>query len=183
MGEQAAALGGILLYYFCIFPLQVIAIVTDSLTDLDIFKDLQEACAIRDVPVYVLLDQSCSPAFLKMCRNIGVCLDDLQVCGWFSGAGCGRVCTITARSGIKRKYVLVRFDYSWVGSAVFSRLPPSLLSAANEGANNNRYKFLHEIRREDYREGAREVYADRWDQSCYGLLQVTDWPRPAPPFP
>uniref|UniRef100_H3CPD6 Family with sequence similarity 83 member D n=1 Tax=Tetraodon nigroviridis TaxID=99883 RepID=H3CPD6_TETNG len=67
-----------LLYYSCIFPLQVIAIVTDSLTDLDILKDLQEACTSRSVPVYVLLDQSSSAAFLKMCRNIGVCLDDLQ---------------------------------------------------------------------------------------------------------
>ncbi|MEQ2306468.1 Protein fam83d [Ameca splendens] len=56
---------------------EVIAIVTDSLTDLDIFKDLQEACSHRRVPVYILLDQSCAPAFLKMCRNIGVRLDDL----------------------------------------------------------------------------------------------------------
>ncbi|XP_054641826.1 protein FAM83D [Dunckerocampus dactyliophorus] len=57
---------------------EVIAIVTDSLTDLDIFKDLQEACSARKVPVYVLLDRSSCPSFLKMCRNIGVCLDDLQ---------------------------------------------------------------------------------------------------------
>lgn len=57
---------------------EVIAIVTDSLTDLDIFKDLQEACSLRKVPVYILLDQSCAPAFLNMCRNVGVCLDDLR---------------------------------------------------------------------------------------------------------
>ncbi|KAM4588050.1 protein FAM83D [Odontesthes bonariensis] len=57
---------------------EVIAIVTDSLTDLDIFKDLQEACSHRRVPVYILLDQSCAPAFLKMCRNVGVRLDDLR---------------------------------------------------------------------------------------------------------
>ncbi|XP_008291681.1 protein FAM83D [Stegastes partitus] len=57
---------------------EVIAIVTDSLTDLDIFKDLQEACSHRRVPVYILLDQSCAPAFLKMCRNANVRLDDLQ---------------------------------------------------------------------------------------------------------
>ncbi|XP_022601136.1 protein FAM83D [Seriola dumerili] len=57
---------------------EVIAIVTDSLTDLDIFKDLQEACSRRRVPVYILLDQSCAPAFLKMCRNVNVCLDDLR---------------------------------------------------------------------------------------------------------
>ncbi|KAA8593473.1 protein FAM83D [Etheostoma spectabile] len=57
---------------------EVIAIVTDSLTDLDILKDLQEACSHRKVPVYILLDQSCAPAFLKMCRNGGVFLEDLQ---------------------------------------------------------------------------------------------------------
>ncbi|CAI5688794.1 protein FAM83D [Oreochromis niloticus] len=57
---------------------EVIAIVTDSLTDLDIFKDLQEACSQRRVPVYILLDQSCAPAFLKMCKNVNVRLDDLR---------------------------------------------------------------------------------------------------------
>ncbi|CDQ77709.1 unnamed protein product [Oncorhynchus mykiss] len=57
---------------------EVIAIVTDSLTDLDIFKDLQEACTQRRVPVYILLDWSCVPAFLKMCNNINVRLDDLK---------------------------------------------------------------------------------------------------------
>ncbi|GLD62197.1 protein FAM83D [Lates japonicus] len=57
---------------------EVIAIVTDSLTDLDIFKDLQEACSQRRVPIYILLDQSCAPAFLKMCKNVGIRLDDLR---------------------------------------------------------------------------------------------------------
>uniref|UniRef100_A0A8C7XSW4 Family with sequence similarity 83 member D n=1 Tax=Oryzias sinensis TaxID=183150 RepID=A0A8C7XSW4_9TELE len=58
---------------------EVIAVVTDALTDLDIFKDLQEACTARRVPVYILLDQSCTPAFLKMCRNLGIRLDDLHL--------------------------------------------------------------------------------------------------------
>ncbi|XP_047440022.1 protein FAM83D [Mugil cephalus] len=57
---------------------EVIAIVTDSLTDLDIFKDLRDACSQRRVPVYILLDQSCAPAFLSMCRSVGVRLNDLQ---------------------------------------------------------------------------------------------------------
>ncbi|XP_071773567.2 protein FAM83D [Centroberyx gerrardi] len=57
---------------------EVIAIVTDSLTDLDIFRDLQEACTQRKVPVYILLDQSCAPAFLKMCSSVNVRLDDLR---------------------------------------------------------------------------------------------------------
>lgn len=67
--------------------------MTDSLTDLDVFKDLQEACSQRKVPVYVLLDQACAPAFLKMCRNVGVRLDDLQVCGWRGEAEFGPVGT------------------------------------------------------------------------------------------
>ncbi|XP_072308059.1 protein FAM83D [Eucyclogobius newberryi] len=57
---------------------EVIAIVTDALTDLDIFKDLKEACCNRKVPVYLLLDQPSAPAFLKMCRNVGVSLEDLR---------------------------------------------------------------------------------------------------------
>ncbi|ROI16138.1 Protein FAM83D [Anabarilius grahami] len=56
---------------------EVIAIVTDSLTDLDIFHDLQEACTRRRVPVYILLDQSSVPSFLQMCKNLHVHLDEL----------------------------------------------------------------------------------------------------------
>lgn len=84
----------------------MIAIVTDSLTDLDIFKDLQEACTLRHVPVYILLDQSSVTAFLQMCRNVGAHLDQLQVCGQFVAAGRGSVrtnttTTTTSSCGIK----------------------------------------------------------------------------------
>ncbi|XP_029469620.1 protein FAM83D [Rhinatrema bivittatum] len=54
---------------------EVIAVVMDSFTDIDIFKDLQEACRKRHVPVYILLDQSVLPQFLKMCQNLGVSLE------------------------------------------------------------------------------------------------------------
>ncbi|KAL4655318.1 protein FAM83D-like [Arapaima gigas] len=57
---------------------EVIAVVTDSLTDLDIFADLQEACSQRRVPVYILLDQSCVSSFLQMCSSLSLCLDHLQ---------------------------------------------------------------------------------------------------------
>ncbi|KAL4630632.1 protein FAM83D-like [Arapaima gigas] len=57
---------------------EVIAVVTDSLTDLDIFRDLQEACTRRQVPVYLLLDQLCVPSFLQMCSNLNVRLEQLQ---------------------------------------------------------------------------------------------------------
>ncbi|KAL2091315.1 hypothetical protein ACEWY4_013578 [Coilia grayii] len=57
---------------------EAIAIVTDSFTDVDIFRDLQEACTQRRVPVYILLDREAVPAFLQMCSNLSVRLADLQ---------------------------------------------------------------------------------------------------------
>ncbi|CAM5099132.1 unnamed protein product [Natator depressus] len=51
---------------------EVIAVVMDTFTDIDIFKDLQEACSKRKVSVYILLDRASFPHFLKMCRNLGV---------------------------------------------------------------------------------------------------------------
>ncbi|NWR54258.1 FA83D protein, partial [Bucorvus abyssinicus] len=52
---------------------QVIALVMDSFTDIDIFGDLQDAYNNRRVPVYILLDQDFLPLFLDMCKNLGVC--------------------------------------------------------------------------------------------------------------
>ncbi|KFO92432.1 Protein FAM83D, partial [Buceros rhinoceros silvestris] len=52
---------------------QVIALVMDSFTDIDIFSDLQDAYNNRRVPVYILLDQDFLPLFLDMCKNLGVC--------------------------------------------------------------------------------------------------------------
>ncbi|XP_062402027.1 protein FAM83D-like [Sardina pilchardus] len=57
---------------------EVIAIVTDTLTDVDIFRDLQEACTRRRVPVYILLDLEAVPSFLQMCSNLKVRLSELQ---------------------------------------------------------------------------------------------------------
>ncbi|NXR05627.1 F83DB protein, partial [Semnornis frantzii] len=52
---------------------QVIALVMDSFTDIDIFGDLRDAYSNRKVPVYILLDQEFLPYFLEMCKNLGVC--------------------------------------------------------------------------------------------------------------
>ncbi|NXM82717.1 F83DB protein, partial [Oenanthe oenanthe] len=52
---------------------QVIALVMDSFTDIEIFSDLQDAYSNRQVPVYILLDQDFVPHFLEMCNNLGVC--------------------------------------------------------------------------------------------------------------
>lgn len=57
---------------------EVIAIVTDTLTDIDIFRDLHEACSKRGVAVYILLDREAVPAFLQMCGNLDIRLAQLQ---------------------------------------------------------------------------------------------------------
>ncbi|NXJ67048.1 FA83D protein, partial [Rostratula benghalensis] len=53
----------------------MIALVMDSFTDTDIFKDLLEACNQRQVKAYILLDQSSFSHFLKMCKDLGVDLE------------------------------------------------------------------------------------------------------------
>ncbi|NXH11655.1 FA83D protein, partial [Bucco capensis] len=53
----------------------MIALVMDSFTDTDIFKDLLEACRQRQVKAYILLDQSSFSHFLKMCKDLGVDLE------------------------------------------------------------------------------------------------------------
>ncbi|NXY51414.1 FA83D protein, partial [Ceuthmochares aereus] len=58
---------------------QVIALVMDSFTDIDIFGDIQEAYKNRQVPVYILLDQEFLPLFLEMCKNLGVCPEQESV--------------------------------------------------------------------------------------------------------
>lgn len=57
----------------------MIALVMDSFTDTDIFKDLLEACSQRQVKVYILLDQSSFSHFLKMCKDLGVDLEQEKV--------------------------------------------------------------------------------------------------------
>ncbi|XP_068275841.1 protein FAM83D-B-like [Nyctibius grandis] len=54
---------------------QMIALVMDSFTDTDIFKDLLEACSQRQVKAYILLDQSSFSHFLKMCKDLRVDLE------------------------------------------------------------------------------------------------------------
>ncbi|XP_065421922.1 protein FAM83D [Chrysemys picta bellii] len=76
---------------------EVIALVMDSFTDIDIFSDLQEAYRKRKIPVYILLDQDFLPHFMEMCRSLGVCPEQ---------EGLMRVRTITGntyytRSGAK----------------------------------------------------------------------------------
>lgn len=53
---------------------QVIAVVMDMFTDIDIFSDLLDAAA-RHVPVYILLDEQDAPHFVSMVNNCKVNLE------------------------------------------------------------------------------------------------------------
>lgn len=57
---------------------QVIAIVMDRFTDVDIFKETVDA-SIRGVPVYVLLADSHLKSFLTMAENQDVKIQQLRV--------------------------------------------------------------------------------------------------------
>lgn len=49
--------------------LQVIAVVMDVFTDVDIFRDLLDAGYKRKVSVYILLERTTLPHFLSMCQR------------------------------------------------------------------------------------------------------------------
>ncbi|XP_047708536.1 protein FAM83D [Prionailurus viverrinus] len=51
---------------------EVIAVVMDVFTDIDIFRDLQEICRKQGVAVYILLDQALLSQFLDMCMDLKV---------------------------------------------------------------------------------------------------------------
>lgn len=57
---------------------QVIAVVMDTFTDVDIFADLLDATA-RHIPVYILLDEQEAHNFVSMVINCKVNLDLIQV--------------------------------------------------------------------------------------------------------
>lgn len=51
---------------------QVIAVVMDTFTDIDIFRDLQDISRRKGVAVYILLDQALLTQFLEMCMDLKV---------------------------------------------------------------------------------------------------------------
>lgn len=57
---------------------QVISIVMDIFTDVDIFKEVVDA-SIRGVPVYILLDELNLKSFLAMAESHDVKLQQLRV--------------------------------------------------------------------------------------------------------
>lgn len=57
---------------------QVVAVVMDMFTDVDIFADILNA-AMRGVAVYILLDEINAHHFVLMANNCRVNLDDIKV--------------------------------------------------------------------------------------------------------
>lgn len=62
-----------------ISPLQVIAVVMDMFTDVDIFKDLLDAGFKRKVGVYIILDETNVKHFLQMCERAQMHAGHLKV--------------------------------------------------------------------------------------------------------
>lgn len=65
-----------------LLSLQVIAIAMDMFTDVDIFHDILNA-AMRNVAVYILLDEQNAHHFINMVSNCRVNLQIIQV-SWYS---------------------------------------------------------------------------------------------------
>lgn len=59
---------------------QVIAVVMDVFTDVDIFRDLLDAGFKRRVPVYIIIDMAAVPCFLSMCARADMHRGHLKVC-------------------------------------------------------------------------------------------------------
>lgn len=60
-------------------PLQVIAVVMDVFTDVDLLCDLMEAANKRRVPVYILLDEKNLNYFTDMCSALDIQPSHLNV--------------------------------------------------------------------------------------------------------
>lgn len=58
---------------------QVIALVMDVFTDVDLFCDLLEASNKRKVPVYILLDEKNLQYFIDMCNALDIQQSHLNV--------------------------------------------------------------------------------------------------------
>lgn len=63
----------------CDVSLQVIAVVMDIFTDVDIFRDLLDAGFKRKVSVYILLERTTIPHFLSMCQRANMHAGHLKV--------------------------------------------------------------------------------------------------------
>lgn len=80
LSQCQAVLTALFSNWFCLWLLssQVIAVVMDMFTDVDIFADLLNATA-RNVAVYILLDEQNAHHFINMVNNCRVNLESIQV--------------------------------------------------------------------------------------------------------
>lgn len=66
-------------FFFFFSPIQVIAIVMDLFTDMEILCDLLEASSRRHVPVYLILDEEYLKHFVEMCNKMSLTQDSFPV--------------------------------------------------------------------------------------------------------
>lgn len=100
---------------------QVIAIVMDTFTDVDIFKEIVDA-SIRGVAVYVLLDHFHWKTFLSMAENQDVKLQQLRNMRVRTVKGQDYLCRSGARfhGAMKQKFLLVDCHTTFYGSYSFT---------------------------------------------------------------
>ncbi|XP_067878098.1 protein FAM83E-like [Heterodontus francisci] len=101
---------------------QVIAVVMDSFTDVDVFLDIVEAASNRRVAAYILLDQRNLPQFITMAEGTGTNLrlmDNIRVRVLFG-------CSFCSRDGkkvtgdVKERFLLVDGETVVTGSYSFT---------------------------------------------------------------
>ncbi|XP_059813582.1 protein FAM83E-like [Hypanus sabinus] len=101
---------------------QVIAIVMDQFTDVDIFIDLVDTSRLRKIPVYVLLDQLNLPLFMAMARATNTNLWLLEHMRVRVLAGCS-FCSrngLTVDGSVKERFLLVDAEKVVTGSYSFT---------------------------------------------------------------
>ncbi|XP_035462620.1 protein FAM83B isoform X1 [Scophthalmus maximus] len=100
---------------------QVIAIVMDMFTDVDIFKEIIDA-SVRGVPVYVLLDHSHLKSFLTMAENHDVKIHQLRNMRVRTVKGPDYLCRSGAKfhGAMEQKFLLVDCHTAIYGSYSFT---------------------------------------------------------------
>ncbi|XP_015229945.1 PREDICTED: protein FAM83B [Cyprinodon variegatus] len=100
---------------------QVIAIVMDKFTDVDIFKEAVDA-SIRGVPVYVLLDEYHVKSFLKMADDQDIKIKQLRNMRVRTVKGQGYLCRSGAKfhGAMEQKFLLVDCHTAIYGSYSFT---------------------------------------------------------------
>uniref|UniRef100_A0A3B4ZXG2 Family with sequence similarity 83 member F n=1 Tax=Stegastes partitus TaxID=144197 RepID=A0A3B4ZXG2_9TELE len=100
---------------------QVIAIVMDLLTDIQILQDLMDAAFRRSVPVYILLDEQGVPHFLDMCSRLQIGAQHLRNIRARTLQGIGFGLSFGRLPGsLSNKYMLVDGDKVMFGSYSFT---------------------------------------------------------------